>query len=99
MIDAVGKNIGLGDSAMYTNTGNSNIAVGPGALRKNPGFSNLVAIGDSALYNSGPGSTGPEEGTLKRYIRGDGGQIELQNGTMVGISRRKKDEFLKAIGH
>ena len=35
---------------------------------------------------------------IKRYIRGDGGQIELQNGTIVGVSRRKKDEFLKAIG-
>ena len=34
---------------------------------------------------------------IKRYIRGDGGQIELQNGTIVGVSRRKKDEFLKAI--
>jgi two-component system LytT family response regulator len=36
---------------------------------------------------------------IKRYIRGDGGQIELQNGTIVGVSRRKKDEFLKAIGY
>jgi two-component system LytT family response regulator len=36
---------------------------------------------------------------IKRYIKGDGGQIELQNGTFVDVSRRKKDEFLKAIGH
>jgi len=36
---------------------------------------------------------------IKRYIRSYGGQIELQNGTIVGVSRRKKDEFLKAIGH
>jgi two-component system LytT family response regulator len=36
---------------------------------------------------------------IKRYIRGDGGQIELQNGVVVGVSRRKKDEFLRAIGH
>lgn len=36
---------------------------------------------------------------IKRYIRGDGGQIELQNGTIVSVSRKKKDEFLKAIGH
>ncbi|MGQ0740136.1 MAG: LytR/AlgR family response regulator transcription factor [Bacteroidota bacterium] len=36
---------------------------------------------------------------IKRYIRGDGGQIELQNGTRVSVSRRKKEEFLKAIGH
>lgn len=36
---------------------------------------------------------------IKRYIKGDGGQIELQNGHLVDISRRKKDEFLKAIGY
>lgn len=36
---------------------------------------------------------------IKRYIRGDGGQIELQNGTYVDVSRRKKEEFLKAIGY
>ncbi len=36
---------------------------------------------------------------IKKYIRGDGGQIELQNGTYVDVSRRKKEEFLKAIGY
>ncbi|MBL7701946.1 MAG: response regulator transcription factor [Ferruginibacter sp.] len=36
---------------------------------------------------------------IKRYIKGDGGQIELQNGNYVDVSRRKKEEFLKAIGH
>jgi len=36
---------------------------------------------------------------IKRYIKGDGGQIELQNGNYVDVSRRKKDEFLKAIGY
>ena len=35
---------------------------------------------------------------IKRYIKGDGGQIELQNGMYVDVSRRKKDEFLKIIG-
>lgn len=35
---------------------------------------------------------------IKRYIKGDGGQIELQNGRYVDVSRRKKEEFLKAIG-
>lgn len=35
---------------------------------------------------------------IKRYIKGDGGQIELQNGTYVDVSRRKKEEFLKIIG-
>lgn len=36
---------------------------------------------------------------IKKYIKGDGGQIELQNGTFVDVSRRKKEEFLKAIGY
>jgi two-component system LytT family response regulator len=36
---------------------------------------------------------------IKRYIKGDGGQIELQHGAIVDVSRRKKDEFLKAIGY
>lgn len=36
---------------------------------------------------------------IKRYIKGDGGQIELQNGSYVDVSRRKKDEFLKTIGY
>lgn len=36
---------------------------------------------------------------IKRYIKGDGGQIEMQNGNFVDVSRRKKEEFLKAIGH
>jgi two-component system, LytTR family, response regulator len=35
---------------------------------------------------------------IKRYIKGDGGQIELQNGIYVDVSRRKKEEFLKVIG-
>ena len=35
---------------------------------------------------------------IKRYIRGDGGQVELKNGTYILISRRKKEEFLKVIG-
>ncbi len=34
---------------------------------------------------------------IKRYIKGDGGQIELQNGNYVDVSRRKKDDFLKVI--
>jgi Response regulator of the LytR/AlgR family len=36
---------------------------------------------------------------IKRYIKGDGGQIEMQNGNYVTVSRRKKDEFLKNYGH
>jgi two-component system LytT family response regulator len=34
---------------------------------------------------------------IKRYIRGDGGQIEMQNGNFVDLARRKKDEFMKLI--
>lgn len=36
---------------------------------------------------------------IKRYLKGDGGQIEMQNGNYVDVARRKKDEFLKVIGH
>ncbi len=36
---------------------------------------------------------------IKRYIKGDGGQIEMQNGVFIDVSRRKKDEFLKVIGY
>ncbi len=35
---------------------------------------------------------------IKRYIKGEGGQVELENGAFVDVSRRKKEEFLKAIG-
>lgn len=35
---------------------------------------------------------------IKKYIKGDGGQIEMQNGDYIDVSRRKKEEFLKAIG-
>lgn len=36
---------------------------------------------------------------IKRYIKGDGGQIELTNGTLVDVSRSKKEEFLKVIAY
>ena len=35
---------------------------------------------------------------IKRYIKGDGGQIEMQNGTYIDVSRRKKEDFLEAMG-
>lgn len=35
---------------------------------------------------------------IKKYIRGDGGQVEMKNGDHILVSRRKKDEFLKLIG-
>jgi two-component system, LytTR family, response regulator len=34
---------------------------------------------------------------ISKYIKGDGGQIELMNGAVVDVSRRKKEEFLKVI--
>jgi two-component system LytT family response regulator len=35
---------------------------------------------------------------VEKYIRGDGGQVVLRNGVMLDISKRKKVEFLQAIG-
>ena len=34
---------------------------------------------------------------LKEYIRGDGGQVKLTDGSVVDVSRRRKDDFLKVI--
>lgn len=34
---------------------------------------------------------------IKRYIKGEGGQIELENGHYIPVSRRKKEEFLNKI--
>lgn len=34
---------------------------------------------------------------VKRYIKGDGGRIEMQNGEYVDVSRKKKEDFLKLI--
>ena len=34
---------------------------------------------------------------IKKYIRGDGGQVVMQNNEVVDVSRRKKEEFLKMI--
>ncbi len=36
---------------------------------------------------------------VDKYIRGDGGQVVLTEGTILDISKRKKSEFLKAIGY
>ncbi|HEV7782824.1 MAG TPA: LytTR family DNA-binding domain-containing protein [Chitinophagaceae bacterium] len=35
---------------------------------------------------------------VEKYIRGEGGQVILSDGTMLDVSKRKKAEFLKAIG-
>ncbi len=34
---------------------------------------------------------------IKKYLRGDGGQVLLQNGEVIDVARRKKEEFLKLI--
>lgn len=35
----------------------------------------------------------------EKYIRGEGGQVVLSNGITLDVAKRKKSEFLKAIGH
>lgn len=35
----------------------------------------------------------------EKYIRGEGGQVVLSNGSVIDISKRKKADFLKAFGH
>ncbi len=35
----------------------------------------------------------------EKYIRGEGGQVVLSNGVVLDIAKRKKAEFLKAIGY
>jgi two-component system LytT family response regulator len=34
---------------------------------------------------------------IKKYIRGEGGQVVMLNGDVIDVARRKKDEFLKLI--
>jgi two-component system LytT family response regulator len=36
---------------------------------------------------------------IKKYIRGEGGQVIMENGTVVDVARRKKEEFLKLISN
>ena len=36
---------------------------------------------------------------IERYIRGDGGQVVMQNGTTLDVSKRKKSDFLQAVGY
>jgi len=35
---------------------------------------------------------------IQRYIKGEGGQVVMTNGKILDVSRRKKEEFMKAIG-
>ena len=34
---------------------------------------------------------------IKKYIRGDGGQVIMQNDEVIDVARRKKEDFLKLI--
>lgn len=34
---------------------------------------------------------------IKEYIKGDGGQVKMTDGSVVDVSRRKKDEFLQQL--
>jgi two-component system LytT family response regulator len=36
---------------------------------------------------------------LKRFVRTDGGYVEMSDGKTLTVSRRKKDEFLSFLGH
>jgi two-component system, LytTR family, response regulator len=36
---------------------------------------------------------------VQKYIRGDGGQVVLSNKVTLDVSKRKKSDFLNAIGH
>lgn len=35
---------------------------------------------------------------IQKYVRGDGGQVIMNNGDTIDVARRKKDEFLKLFG-
>jgi two-component system LytT family response regulator len=36
---------------------------------------------------------------IRKYLKGDGGQVLMSNGKILDVARRKKEEFLKAIGY
>lgn len=36
---------------------------------------------------------------VEKYIRGEGGQVVLSNGVTLDVAKRKKTEFLRAIGY
>ena len=36
---------------------------------------------------------------VDKYIRGEGGQVVMRNGNVLDVSKRKKPDFLRAIGH
>jgi two-component system LytT family response regulator len=38
------------------------------------------------------------KGFVDNYLRGDGGQVTMRNGSVLDVSKRKKTEFLQAMG-
>ncbi|MEO5890420.1 MAG: response regulator [Ferruginibacter sp.] len=36
---------------------------------------------------------------VEKYIKGEGGQVVMKNGITLDVARRKKEEFIKAIGY
>lgn len=36
---------------------------------------------------------------IEKYIKGEGGQVVMKNGITLDVARRKKEEFLKAVGY
>ena len=36
---------------------------------------------------------------LKKYIKGDGGQVVLTDGAVLDVARRRKDDFLKIVAN
>ncbi len=37
--------------------------------------------------------------SIEKYIKGEGGHVLMKNGATLDVARRKKEEFLKIIGH
>ena len=62
------NNIMLGNNTPSPGKGFSNVAIGKGALKSNTENSNLVAVGDSALFNNGIGAAQNNHATLNTAV-------------------------------
>jgi len=36
---------------------------------------------------------------VRKYLKGEGGQVLMSNGKLLDVARRKKEDFMRAIGH
>jgi len=36
---------------------------------------------------------------VRKYLKGEGGHVLMSNGKLLDVARRKKEDFMKAIGH